>query len=50
MKRTILQVGLAAICAGAALAASALASGSPQAAAACTPGVHKVGGVNARTC
>jgi hypothetical protein len=49
MKRTILLVGLTAICAGTALAASALASGSPQAAAACTPGVHKVGGVNART-
>jgi hypothetical protein len=49
MKRTTLLIGLVALCIGAALAASAMASGSPQAAKACTPGVHKIGGVNART-
>jgi hypothetical protein len=49
MKRSILFAGLVALCAGAALAANAFAAASPQAAAACTPGVHKVGGVNART-
>jgi hypothetical protein len=49
MSRTITFAGLVAICAGLALTATALASGSPRAAAACTPGVHKIGGVNART-
>jgi hypothetical protein len=49
MKRTILLVGLVALCTGAALTANAFASSSPHGAATCTPGVHKVGGVNART-
>lgn len=49
MKRTILVSGLVALCAGAAFAASAFASSSPHAAAGCTPGLHKIGGVNART-
>ena len=49
MKRSILVIGLIAACAGAAFAATGFASSSPSAVAGCTPGVHKIGGVSART-
>jgi hypothetical protein len=49
MKRHILVAGLIAVLTASALAATAFASGSPYAAAACVPGVKKINGVNART-
>ena len=49
MKRHILVAGLVAVLTATALAATAFASGSPRAAAACVPGVKKINGINART-
>jgi hypothetical protein len=49
MKRHILVAVLVAVATATSLAATALASGSPQSAAACVPGVKKINGVSART-
>jgi hypothetical protein len=49
MKRHILLAGLIAALTATALAATAFASSTPKAAAACVPGVKKINGVNART-
>jgi hypothetical protein len=49
MKRHVLVAGLIAALTATALAATAFASSSPHAAAACLPGMKKINGVNART-
>jgi hypothetical protein len=49
MKRHILVAVLVAAATATALAAAPFASGSPQAGAACVPGVKKINGVSART-